>query len=87
MVKLEWQTRRAARNQECVALGVKRACHRVSELEPLAVCKTLALYQRLVARAALMETCIRGTLAGSPRLHLTGTVFYLPLSLPCEMHH
>ena len=72
-----------AYSQGYVALGVKRACHWVSELGLPAVCKTLELHQTQDMRAALVATCLRETPVGASELEQIGTVFCLPLSLPC----
>ena len=74
-------------SQGCVVLGAKRACHWVSELRLLVLCKMLALHQRQDAQATLVATSLRVTPTGSLGLDLTSSVFCLPLSLPCEMCH
>ena len=83
LVKVGMKNPGVAHSQGCVALGVKRAFRQVSELRPLAVCKTLVLHQRQNALAALVATCLWAIPTGSPRLDLTSTVFFLPLSLAC----
>ena len=57
-----WQTREAARNKECVALGAGRACCRVLELELLAACKMSALYRRRDVQKELIASCPQATL-------------------------
>ena len=88
--------REAPYNQGCVALGAKRACHRVCELRLLAACKTLALYQRRDVQATLVESCLqaipmashlRAILTCSQGPELASSAFCLSPSLPCEMGH
>ena len=65
MVKAGMTNPRVAHSRECVALGVKRACHRVSKLRLLIACRTLALHQRQDVQAALVASVPRVTLVGS----------------------
>ena len=51
------------------------------------VLRRLALYQRQDARVALVASGLRVASTGSPGLDLASTVFFLIVSLPCEMHH
>ena len=97
MAKADMTTYEVAHSQECVALGAKKACHRLFELRLLEAYRMLALYQRqdiqvppLVAScllAILVASCLRAILTGSQGLDLAGSASCLPLSLPCKMHY
>ena len=62
-----------ARSRECVALKVKRACHRVSELRLLTACRALALHQRQDFLPALVASILRATSTGSQGLDPAGS--------------
>ena len=49
--------------------------------------RSLGLYQRHDAQAALVAMCLRVAPAGSPGLDLASTISCLLLPLPCEIHH
>ena len=97
MAKADMTTYEVAHSQECIALGAKKACQRVSELRLLEAYRMLALYQRhdiqvapLVAsclRAILVASCLWAILTGSQGLDLAGSASCSPLSLPYRMHH
>ena len=46
MVKAGITNPRVARSRECVALRVKKACHRVFELRLLTACRVLPLHHK-----------------------------------------